>query len=200
MRANRLACAFLSALLLSGCTHASDQPAASALSSQPAGLGGGGGEQSSAVTVQPTSPGPALTTPSDVAEVDGSCPYISSQDFADAEGDRVGRVTILQTKPIGCRFYFQYDASVIVGEIHVETFTSSRDAYNAMVRSATGHPEVQSEHIGDDAVAFKTDLQGTATWQCVFAKNTSVVTVRTRQGYPALNAFNLARKIAPAIT
>ena len=132
--------------------------------------------------------------------MDGNCPYISSQAFADGEGDRVGRVTILQTKPVGCRFYFQYDDSAVVGEIDLDTFHTATEAYNAMVLSAKDHPEVQSDPaIGAGAVAFQTALQGNNTWQCVFAKGTAVVTVRTRQPYPALNALNLAREIAPKI-
>jgi len=193
--------------LLAGCTSGSASDAstatptgagASAPQSKTTELGGGDGEQQSPPTRSTivTTPTPTLTTQSNVAEVDGACPYISAQQFADAEGDRVGRVTLLQTKPVGCRFYFSYDETQIVGEIHVETFSTPTEAYNAMVVSANGHPEVQSSHIGDDAVAFKTELQGEQTWQCVFAKGSWVVTVRTRQTYPALNAFNLARVIA----
>ncbi len=162
---------------------------------QPTGLGGAAGEQTgsaSSATARPT-----LASPGNLKEVDGSCPYISAADFADLEGDRVGRVTLLQTRPVGCRFYFPYDPSAIVGEITIARFRTATDAYNAMVGSARNHPEVQSDAgIADGAVAYQTDLQGTRTWQCVFAKGTSVVTVRTRQPYPALNAFSLARAIA----
>lgn len=200
---------------LAGCTTAgkasgeasssspsSTSPSSTSPSAQPTGLGGGAGEQSSAArsTVIST-PRPSLSTPHGVPEVDGVCPYITNDAFADAEGDRVGRVTVLQTKPVGCRFYFQYDDTVVVGEIDRETFATPTQAYNAMVLSAKGHPEVQSDPtIGDGAVAFQSMLQGTDAWQCVFAKGTSVVTVRTRQPYPALNALNLAREIAPKIT
>ena len=166
-------------------------------SSPPTGLGGGAGEQTST---------PRLSTPSlstagtRVREVAGRCPYISAARFADLEGDRVGRVTVLQSRPVGCRFYFQYDPDTIVGEVTVARFGTATEAYNAMVRSATGHPEVQSDAgIGAGAVAFRTPLQGSPSWQCVFAKGTSVVTVRTRQPYPALNAFLLARAIVPTI-
>ena len=101
---------------------------------------------------------------------------------------------------MGCRFYFQYDESAVVGEITIARFRTATEAYNAMVGSANGHPEVQSDAgIGDGSVAFRTVLQGNLTWQCVFARGTSVVTVRTRQPYPALNAFSLARAIAPTI-
>jgi len=186
-----------------GSTSAGSQspPASSSpASSQPTGLAGGGGEQTSPASTEPTMPRPSLSTAGNVKEKPGSCPYISAARFADIEGDRVGRVTVLQSRPVGCRFYFQYDPSAIVGEITVARYGSATEAYNAMVRSAAGHPEVQSDAgIGDGAVAFRTPLQGNRTWQCVFAKGTSVVTVRTRQPYPALNAFLLARAIVPTI-
>jgi hypothetical protein len=158
--------------------------------------GGGDGETARSTLV--TTPRPSLSTPNGVREVAGTCPYISAQNFADAEGDRVGRVTVLQTRPVGCRFYFQYDASQLIGEITVSVFATPTEAYNAMVLSAHGHPEVQSyPDVGDGAVAFQTPLRGSPAWQCVFARGRSVVTVRTQQPYPALNAVNLAREIVP---
>ena len=175
-------------------------------SSRPTGLGGGGGEQSSGEqsSTAPGTPRPASRTPvtgKGVKEVAGSCPYISAARFADLEGDRVGRVTVLQSRPVGCRFYFEYDPATVVGEITLARYGTATEAYNAMVGSAKGHPEVQSDAgIGAGAVAFQTPLQGSRSWQCVFAKGTSVVTVRTRQPYPALNAFLLARAIVPKIT
>lgn len=196
------------AVLLTGCTGSTttaDPVPTSTTSSAPSsadtgsGLAGGGGEVSSAPrsTIM-TTPKPSLSTPNGVKEVDGTCPYISGQDFADGEGSRVGRVTLLESKPVGCRFYFQYDVNAVVGEIDVATFKTDVQAYNAMVGSARGHPEVQSDpNIGDGAVAFQRTLQGTNAWLCVFAKGSTVVTVRTRQPYPALNALNLARTIAP---
>lgn len=195
--------------LLSACTGKSSTPTTDSpsLSSTPTGISGGGlaggdGESSAAPrSTILTTPKPGLTPPNGVKEVDGTCPYISNQDFADLEGDRVGRVTVLQSKPVGCRFYFQYDSSAIIGEISINTFKTATEAYNAMVLSAKGHPEVQSNAgIGDGSVAFQTDLQGTQTWQCVFAKGLRVVTVRTRQPYPARNAENLATEIAPRVT
>jgi hypothetical protein len=166
------------------------------ITASPTGLGGGGGEETSKAATA----APSLTPSGLVREVAGSCPYIDAARFADLEGSRVGRVTVLRTRPEGCRFYFQYDPSAIVGEITIARFPSATEAYNAMVESARKHPEVQSDAgIGDGSVAYRTDLQGNQTWQCVFAKGTSVVTVRTRQPYPALNAFSLARAIAPKV-
>ena len=202
MKAGRLAGAVL-LLALAGCQQGTEADSASgaspsAASSQPTGLGGAGGEQSS--SPRPSLRTPATTAPGWVAEVPGRCPYISAADFADLEGDRVGRVTVLGSPPVGCRFYFEFDPDTVVGEITLARYGSATEAYNAMVRSAAGHPEVQSERdIGAGAVAFRTPLQGSRTWQCVFAKGTSVVTVRTRQPYPALNAFLLARAIVPRI-
>jgi hypothetical protein len=107
---------------------------------------------------------------------------------------------VLQSQPVGCRFYFEYEPNTLVGEIDVARYPTVTEAYNAMVRSASGHPEVQSDPaIAAGAVAFQAPLQGTRAWLCVFAKGTSVVIVRTRQPYPALNAFSLARAIAPRI-
>ncbi|HEV2888062.1 MAG TPA: hypothetical protein VGX49_14200 [Jatrophihabitans sp.] len=204
IRAGPLAAALaVSAVALAGCQPGGQSTPAgttSAPSNQPTGLGGGAGEQTSPASTVRSTPRPTLSTPGNVREVAGSCPYISAADFADLEGDRVGRVTVLQSRPVGCRFYFQYDDGAVVGEITIARFGTATEAYNAMVGSAKGHPEVQSDAgIGDGAVAFQTALQGSRSWQCVFARGTSVVTVRTRQPYPALNAFQLARAISPRI-
>jgi hypothetical protein len=208
----RLVTAGLALLTVAGC-HAGSHPTVGAGSSagsagstatSPAapgsGLAGGGGETSAPRSTIVTTPRPSLTTPNGVSEVEGSCPYITAQEFADGEGDMVGRVTVLESRPVGCRFYFRYDPTVVVGEITIDVFGTKTEAYNAMVLSAKGHPEVQSDpSIGDGAVLFTAPLQGSPTWQCVFAKGTRVVTVRTRQPYPALNAENLAREIVPKI-
>jgi hypothetical protein len=192
-------------LPLIGCQHGGTErnsavSTPTVATSQPTGLGGAAGEQTSRAGTGPTMPRPSLSTPGTVKETPGACPYLSAARFAGLEGDRVGRVTVLQSRPVGCRFYFQYDPATVVGEITVARFGTATEAYNAMVGSARGHPEVQSDAgIGDGAVAFQTPLQGSRSWQCVFAKGTSVVTVRTRQPYPALNAFLLARAIVPTI-
>ena len=190
--------------MLAGCRSGGNGAAGPAPSNpgtataRPTGLGGAAGEQTGSASSATTRP--TLSTPGSLPEKPGDCPYISAADFADLEGDRVGRVTLLSSRPVGCRFYFPYDPAAIVGEITVARFRTATDAYNAMVGSARNHPEVQSDAgIADGAVAYRTDLQGTQTWQCVFAKGTSVVTVRTRQPYPALNAFSLARAITPKI-
>lgn len=192
----------VAAVLLAGCQSGAPTPTTSLSPTlAPSGLAGGSGEQTSAArsTVHST-PRPTLSIPGNVAETPGDCPYISAADFADLEGDRVGRVTLLHSRPVGCRFYFEYDPTAVVGEISIAGFATATQAYNAMVGSAKGHPEVQSDPgIGAGAVAFQTPLQGSPSWQCVFAKGTSVITVRTRQPYPALNAFLLARAIAPKI-
>ncbi|MCW2542031.1 MAG: hypothetical protein JWN95_3756 [Frankiales bacterium] len=197
-------------ILLTGCTGTSHRLASTAtpttgLSSSATsagGLGGGDGEQSSPAprSTVVTTPTPKLSNIAGT-EVAGDCPYVTTADFSLAEGDRIGRVVQLKGKPVGCRFYFAYDESAIVGEVLISVFKTPTAAFNAAVLSSHGHPEVQSDKtIGDGgAVAYRTMLQGTATWQAVFSKGTWVVTVRTRQPDPALNAFNLARVIAPKI-
>jgi hypothetical protein len=190
----------LAGYAMAGCSSGSSgspaQSRSSGTSTATSGLAGGDGETAPSTIF--STPTPSLTAPHGVAEVAGSCPYISAAAFADAEGDRVGRVTVLQSRPVGCRFYFQYNSSQLIGEITVAVFGTPTEAYNAMVLSARGHPEVQSyPDVGDGAVAFQTPLRGSPAWQCVFAEGRSVVTVRTQQPYPALNAVNLAREIVP---
>lgn len=199
--ARTISVAVLVPAVLAGCRAGNGSatpapPGSASATARPTGLGGAAGEQ----TPSTPDPPPTPSAPVGTDQVAGSCPYISAADFADLEGDRVGRVTVSAGRPVGCRFYLSYDPAVIVGEITVARFATATEAYNAMVSSARNHPEVQSDAgIADGAVAYRTDLQGTRTWQCVFARGTSVVTVRTRQPYPAWNAFSLARAIAPKI-
>ena len=201
LAAARMAAPLSVALALAGCRPGGDGSAPAPASSPPGSGGQTGATRSTVIsTPKPALSSPTLSSQAQVAEVEGSCPYIGKAQFAAGEGDRVGRVTVLRTRPVGCRFYFEYQPSTVVGEIDVARFATATEAYNAMVGSAAGHSEVQSDpEIGAGAVAFRTRLQGTGAWQCVFAKGTSVVTVRTRQPYPALNAFILARVIAPKI-
>ena len=94
-------------------------------------------------------------------EVDGWCPYIkaglnvqvdpSGNDFADLEGDRVQRVTILQAlTPVGCRFYFQHDYHPI-GDILPMTYSSPIEAHNALVETAA---------LGSDAYGVPSFVPG----------------------------------------
>jgi len=164
-------------------------------------LGGGGGEQSSAPrsTIVST-PRPTLSNLAAAREVDGNCPYISATDFRDAEGDRVGRVTVLQTNPVGCRFYFAYDPSVVVGEIRLQRLGTAVEAFNAVVTAARGHPEfVDDKTIGSGSISIKLPLQGTPTWACIFAKGNLVVTAHSRQTVVGEDARNIARSIAPKL-
>ena len=117
--------------------------------------------------------------------------------MAQIEGDRFGHSTVLTTTPVGCRFYWAYDDQAIITEITVRSYPTATDAYNAMVVSARGHPEVVSDaDIGAGAVAFRAALQGVQTWECVFAKGLRMVTVHTRQPDPSFNARALARQVA----
>jgi hypothetical protein len=171
---------------------------------QPSGLGGGGGEQQ---TSRPAPRSTIITTPHPTLsngarkEIDLPCPYMSNQDWADKEGNRVGRSVQLAGNPVGCRFYFQYDANQITGEITLQRFATSTQAFNAVVTASKGHPEfVDDAGIGDHgSISRRMPLQNDTTWECVFSKGTLVVTVHTSQNDTSENARNLARQIAPVI-
>jgi hypothetical protein len=192
------------ALALAGCRGngptASSTPSAPA--AQPTGLGGGAGEQSSVPrsTILST-PRPTLSNVSAVKELPGPCPYISDQDWADHEGNRVGRSVRLATKPVGCRFYFQYDPSQVTGEITLQRFRTSTEAFNAVVSATKGHPEfVDDKTIGDDgSISIRLALQGQATWACIFSEGATVVTVHTSQSDTSNDARTLGALIAPNI-
>jgi hypothetical protein len=145
---------------------------------------------------------PVLTTPAPAAEVTGTCPYISNADFQAYEGDHVGRVTVLQSNPVGCRFYFFYQPSDIIGEVHVQVFADAFSANNAMVLAARSHPEVQSNaSIGDGAIAIQTPLQGENTWEALVTIGNRVYQISTRQTRPSLAsyAFNLAQALVATV-
>ncbi|MDQ1731773.1 MAG: hypothetical protein QOK10_1932 [Pseudonocardiales bacterium] len=197
------------ALLLSACGHgANPQPSASLSSASPssspsssAGLGGGAGEGSSAPrSTIITTPKPTLSTGAKGSEIDKPCPYASTDDFRDAEGDRTVRSVQLAGNPVGCRYYFAYDPAEIIGEITIQTFATSTQAFNAVVTAAKGHPEAYGDKsIGDGAVLLKLPLQGVDTWACVFAKGKRVVTAHTRQTTVAQDAKNVAVLIEPRV-
>jgi hypothetical protein len=193
----RTAVAGLLLLALVGCTDKK----ATTTTAQPSGLGGGGGEQASTPrSTIVTTPRPKLSAPAGAKEIDGPCPYISNQDWADHEGNRVGRSVRLATTPVGCRFYFEYDPNHITGEITIQRFGTATQAFNAVVTAANGHPEfVDDNDIGAGAISIKAALQGTPTWECIFAKGTVVVSVHTSQDHPSDNARTLARMIVPNI-
>ena len=146
-----------------------------------------------------TTPTPKLTA-GDAPEVDKPCPYANDNDFRDAEGDRTDHSVQLAGNPVGCRYYFEYDASVIIGEIRIQRFATSTAAFNAVVIAAKGHPEAYGDKtIADGAVLLKLPLQGSDTWACVFAKGNLVVTAHTRQPEVAQDAKNVALLIAPKV-
>jgi hypothetical protein len=137
----------------------------------------------------------------DGSEIDAPCPYATADEFRGAEGDRVGRVVELKGNPVGCRFYFSYDPSVVVGEIRVQRFATATEAFNAVVTAATGHPEfVDDKTIGDGgSISIRLPLQGQQTWACIFSKGDYVVTAQSRQTVVGQDARNIARLIEPRI-
>lgn len=152
-------------------------------------------------------PGEPLPT----GEAEASCPYIkaglnieptaaSEPNFADIEGSRVQRVTVLSTlKPIGCRFFFRdYHPT---GDILPSTYSSPTEAHNAMVVTA----EAGAAAIGVpsfvprvDGISFRTRLNASDAgqdWAFVFAKGNVMVVVRTDQTDTSANAKLIAEAI-----
>ena len=134
-------------------------------------------------------------------EIDQPCPYANNDEFRDAEGDRVGRSVQLAGNPVGCRFYFQYDPKVIVGEIRIHPMANSTLAFNAVVNAHKTHPEfVEDKTIGDfGAISIRLPLQGEQTWATLFSKGRYMVTVQSRQTDVAQDSRNLAVLIYPRI-
>jgi hypothetical protein len=201
-----LAAAVVALLGCAGCTDkgkAAVPPSSPALSSTASGLGGGSGEGSptpSRSTII-TTPTPALSIPTGAKEIDKPCPYAGNDAMRNAEGDRTVRSVQLATNPVGCRYYFENDASVIIAEITVARFANSTEAFNSIVTLSRKHPEfVDDKTIGDfGSITVKLPLQGVDTWACLFSKGNLVVVAHTRQTEVGQDARNVAKLIAPAI-
>lgn len=167
-------------------------------------------------TPRPTTPPPFTPAPaSSVAglppgaapptgEREATCPYISTQDAADTEGNRIYRTTITtRTHPVGCRFYFWCCDFHPTMDIVPQTFASPLEAYNAMVRTGEAGSNaigVKALVPGVSAVLYQTKFygpDGATDWACTFAKGTTMVTVHTNQNDVSFNAKQLAALIAP---
>jgi hypothetical protein len=139
-------------------------------------------------------------------EKEGNCPYISTEQARDTEGNRIYRTTVLTAlHPVGCRFYFwccDYHATM---DIVPQTFATPTEAYNAMVRTGeagTGTQGIDALVKGVSAVLYKTKFygpDGAGDWACTFAKGKVMVTVHTNQNHVSFNAKALAQLIAPKI-
>jgi len=146
-------------------------------------------------------------------EKDGPCPYIrpglniggygGGKNLANLEGDRIYRQTVLTTlNPVGCRFYFYAPPYPAEAEIQPHTFSSHREAYNAMILTArTGHSQISEKDFvpGVDGICFQTKFfaeDGNNDWAFVFAKGKVMVVVYAFQTNTSRNAFYIAKAIA----
>jgi hypothetical protein len=204
----------LAGVLLTGAGCGGSTPNRSAASSTPGpsatsaggstseaggGLGGGSGERSSTPrSTIVTTPTPTISTSAAGQEIGKPCPYLTDLEWADHEGNRVGRSVQLAGTPVGCRFYFAYDPNQITGEILIQRFGTATEAFNAVVIAARGHPEfVDDRSIGDGgSISVRLPLQGAPTWACVFSHGRSVVTVHTSQNDTSNDARTLARLVS----
>jgi len=114
----------------------------------------------------------------------------------------VQRVTrLVSLKPVGCRFYFQYDYHP-TGDIIPTTYSSSTEAHNAMVVTAEAGQSVISVRSfvpGIDGISFRTRLNhpdNSQDWAFAFAKGNVMVVVRTDQTDTSANAIYIAKAIA----
>ncbi|CAN5460323.1 hypothetical protein BH10ACT8_BH10ACT8_24200 [soil metagenome] len=171
-------------------------------SAGPGGLAGGSGETStpSRSTII-TTPTPTLNTSPGAREIDKACPYASNEAIRDAEGDRTNRSVQLASDPVGCRYYFEYDPTVVIAEITIARYGTATEAFNAVVGAAKNHPElVEDKAIGQyGSISIKLPLQGTDTWACIFSKGNLTVIAHSRQTVVGEDARNIARLIAPSI-
>jgi hypothetical protein len=143
-------------------------------------------------------PKPTPTPHRPVREIDGTCPYMATQDLADKVGSRVGRTTVLTSTPRGCRFYLPFGDFHAVAQITAKTYTDALTAHNAMVRSA----EKGSQPIGipflapgTEGILYRTSFyppDGDRDWACIFRKDRTVVTVKTDQNDTSFNAKQIA--------
>ncbi|UQX90360.1 hypothetical protein M6D93_00880 [Jatrophihabitans telluris] len=173
----------------------------------PTGLGGGAGESGSTSPSRSTlltTPHPTLSVAAKADEIDKPCPYAGLDAMRDAEGDRTNRSVELKSAggtPVGCRYYFEYDAAVVIAEVRIQRFGTPTEAFNAIVDLARTHPEfVENKSIGDfGSVTLKLPLQGTSTWACLFSKGNLAITAHTRQTVVSQDARNVATLIAPNV-
>jgi hypothetical protein len=171
-------------------TSVRSSPAASSATFKPA----------PAASVAGVAPGQALPA----GQVEGTCPYIATQDAADIEGNRIYRTSVLTTlKPVGCRFYFWCCDYQPTADILPMTFATAAAAHDAMIltgRAGANTTGVPNLVPGVDAVLYQTKFygpDGPTDWAATFAKGRVMVTVHTQQNDVSFNAKNFAATIAP---
>ncbi|WP_157749254.1 DUF2020 domain-containing protein [Jatrophihabitans sp. GAS493] len=145
---------------------------------------------------------PGGTVPS--GWIKGDCPYISTEDAAQAEGNHIYLTTVSKSKPTACRFYFYSDPYNAVLEILPTTFATATEAHNAMVLTAKASPVPSSISSypnfmpGVDLISFQTQMYAPdkgKDWAAVFAKGKTMVLVRTQQNNVSEDARHVARLV-----
>ncbi len=196
-------------VLLAGCSShgptGHTRPPTAPASSSHGGLAGDGDETTApsvSSSAPRTTPRTSATKRTRVREVDGSCPYIATQDLADTVGSRVGRTTVLTSTPRGCKFYLPFADFHAVAQITAKVYPDPTTAHNEMVRTASrgtqqiGYPRLAA---GVEGIAFRSPFyppDGKRDWACTFRKGRTVVVVNTDQNDTSFNA----RAIAIAIS
>ena len=151
-----------------------------------------------AVTVSPAPPGAALPA----GYRDAECPYLPRQTAENLEGNRISRVAVSLTHPVGCRFYFWCCDFHATLEITPTLFPTPDAAYNAMVRTGESGRNVQPAAglaPGVDGVLYQTQFygpDGARDWACALAVGRTLVVLRTDQSRVSLDARRVAQAIA----
>jgi hypothetical protein len=193
MKPAGLAVLLVAAAALTACHSSATHSAGTRTSSRPLSP-----STSSPPPATPAKPKPSPTPRRPVREVDGTCPYIATQDLADMVGSRVGRTTILTSTPEGCRFYLPFGDFHAVAQITGKTYPDALTAHNAMVRTAEEGSQpigIPSLAPGTEGILFRTSFyspDGAADWACIFRRGRTVVTVKTDQNDTSFNAKEIA--------
>jgi predicted small secreted protein len=172
----------------------------SAAPSSPSSSGGFAPATPIALAALPGLP-PGAPVPS--GYVQGDCPYLPTATAQDLEGNRIYRTVVTTAQPVSCRFYFwccDYHATL---DVQVQVLPSADSAYNTMVLTGQAGANVTGVHDlvpGVDAVLFQTPFYANDAgkdWAAAFAKDKTVVVVRTDQTDVSFNARRIAAAIAP---
>ncbi|MDT4939822.1 MAG: hypothetical protein QOG80_3493 [Pseudonocardiales bacterium] len=165
-------------------------------------------------TITPsTDPAGPLDARPIVASDAPSCPLLSAANAAEDGGMRLARIQVLRrgSAVVGCRFYAIQGSSLATSEhlpgpnqpvieITSAKYATHVAASNALVRIARKGTEPNQYPIAGSVVgvAYRATFDpgdGARDWSVGFAKNTTLVVVRTASDVTSLNALTLARAV-----
>jgi len=132
------------------------------------------------------------------------CPYVSTADAQQAQGNHIYLTTVTKQTPPWCRFYFYSSPFNAVLEIAPTVFATPLEAHNALVLTAQASTQASSISSypnfapGVDLISFRTAMfapDNGLDWACAFVKGTTMVLIRTQQKDTSQDARNIAALI-----